>query len=294
MSAVIDLFKATSPLYGGNAAFLEDLYERYLHDPESIPPQWRQRFDAWRQAANDQPDISHAPIRDNFRRLAKEKRPGSKTTRQILSPAGAEKQAAVLRLINAHRIRGHQSADLDPLNLRDQKPAPDLLPAYHNLIEADMETVFNTGSLYGPDRMTLREIITFVTETYRGHFGAEYMHITDTREKRWIQKHIESCQARPEIDDEGKRWLLTLLTAAEGIEKFLHTKYVGQKRFSLEGAESLIPLLDELIQRGGSRGIEEFDPRRHRPYRPGIQSFPSGDHRSGNRGLGPCPPASPR
>lgn len=258
MSAIIDLFRASSPLYGGNAAFLEDLYEQYLHDPESVSAEWRQRFDTWRQAANEVVDVAHSPIKDNFKRLAKENKPASKTTQQILSPAGAEKQAAVLRLINAHRVRGHQSADLDPLNLRDKEPVPDLLPAFHNLTEADMDTVFNTGSLYCSDRMSLREIIDFVTTTYRGHIGAEYMHITDTKEKRWIQKRLETCQGIPDIDNDNKRWLLTMLTAAEGIEKFLHTKYVGQKRFSLEGGESLIPMLDDLVQHSGSRGIEEI------------------------------------
>jgi 2-oxoglutarate dehydrogenase E1 component len=163
----------------------------------------------------------------------------------------------VLRLINAYRYRGHQAANLDPLQLREPADVPDLRPDYHRLTEADMERIFNTGSLYAPDRMKLRDILEMVQEVYCRSVGSEYMHITDTREKRWIQKRLEGYRARPEIAPDGKRWLLGLLTAAEGIEKYLHTRYVGQKRFSLEGGESLIPMMDELVQRAGRHGIEE-------------------------------------
>ncbi len=257
MSALIDRFRATSPFFGGNAAFLEELYERFLHDPDSVPPTWRQRFEALTEATSETADVPHRPIQDNFRHLAREKRSRLAQPRS-LSPAGAEKQAAVLRLINAYRVRGHQCAQLDPLGSQPPERIPDLDPNYHNLSEADMDRVFHTGSLYGPDRLPLREIIGFLERVYLGSVGSEYMHITDTREKRWIQKRLEGYQAIPEIDEEGKRWLLTLLTAGESIEKYLHAKYVGQKRFSLEGGESLIPLLDELIQRAGGKGTEEI------------------------------------
>ncbi|QFY90904.1 2-oxoglutarate dehydrogenase E1 component [Magnetovirga frankeli] len=253
---LIDRFKANSALFAGNAAFLEDLYEDFLRDPETVAPEWRQRFATWRDAANDRPDAAHRLIQDNFRRLAQE-RPCPKSSPQALPPAAAEKQGAVLRLINAYRVRGHQNARLDPLALREMEQVPDLEPSYHNLTPDDMEAVFNTGSLVAPDRMPLAEIIRFLGQVYCGPVGSEYMHITDTREKRWIQKRLEGYQARPEVDENDKRWLLTLLTAAEGIEKFLHSKYVGQKRFSLEGGESLIPLLDELIQRIGAKRMEE-------------------------------------
>jgi 2-oxoglutarate dehydrogenase E1 component len=257
MSALLDLFKSSSALYGGNAAFVEDLYERYLQDPESVDAAWRRRFDDIRHAAAG--ETAHGPVRENFLRLAQERPAVRYRKTEGLSPGAAEQQAAVLRLINAYRYRGHQAADLDPLHLQEKGGGvPDLKPDYHRLTDSDMGRIFNTGSLYAPDRMQLRDILTMVTEVYCGHIGSEYMHITDTREKRWIQKRLEGYRARPEITKKGKRWLLLQLTAAEGIEKYLHTRYVGQKRFSLEGAESLIPMIDELVQRAGRHGIEEI------------------------------------
>ncbi len=257
MSALIELFRASTPLYGGNAAFVEDLYERYLQDPESVHLAWRERFDAMhREAANEVP---HGPVRQNFLRLAQESRTrATARSTERLEPAAAEKQSAVLRLINAYRFRGHQVADLDPLGLRDTPKIGDLEPAYHHLGDEDLDQVFHTGSLYAPDRMPLREILALVRQIYCGTVGSEYMHITNTQEKRWIQKRLEGYRATPELETADRRWLLTLLTAAEGIEKYLHARYVGQKRFSLEGGEALIPLLDELIQRAGRKGLKEI------------------------------------
>jgi len=257
MSAQLELFRGSSAFYGGNAAFIEDLYEQYLRDPEAIDPAWRQRFDDIRRdAANE---VAHGPVRHNFERLASESRSrATARSTERLAPAAAEKQAAVLRLVNTYRYRGHQVADLDPLALRAKPKVADLEPDYHGLEVTDEDLVFHTGSLYAPDRMTLREILALLRRIYCRAVGAEYMHITSTQEKRWVQKRMEGYQARPEIDDADRRWLLTLLTAAEGLEKYLHTAYVGQKRFSLEGAEALIPLLDELVQRAGRKGIREI------------------------------------
>jgi 2-oxoglutarate dehydrogenase E1 component len=266
MSAILELFRSSGALYGGNAAFIEDLYERYLKDPESVDLAWRERFDAMRQqAANEAPDeiapaeVAHGPVRENFLRLAQESRSRARAkSTERLEPAAAEKQSAVLRLINAYRYRGHQVADIDPIQLRDKPKIPDLDPAYHNLGPDDMDLVFHTGSLYAPDRMPLRDIIAMVEQVYCGSVGSEYMHITNTQEKRWIQKRLEGYRAVPELDNQDRRWLLSLLTAAEGIEKYLHQRYVGQKRFSLEGGEALIPLLDELVQRAGRKGQKEL------------------------------------
>ena len=262
MSTLLDLLRGSSALYGGNAAFIEDLYERYLLDPDSIDPAWRVRFDQWRQRVTPGTrtvETPHTPIRERFRQLA-ETTPtqAARSTPRCLDPVAAEKQAAVLSLINAYRYRGHQIADIDPIRLREVPHVPDLDLAYHQLRPADLDQVFHTGSLYAPDRLTLREILDIVQETYGGTVGSEYMHITSTQEKRWIQKRLEGYRARPELDSEGRRWLLTLLTAAEGLEKYLHQRYVGQKRFSLEGGEALIPLLDELVQRAGRRGMQEI------------------------------------
>jgi 2-oxoglutarate dehydrogenase E1 component len=262
MSAILELFRVSGALYGGNAAFIEDLYERWLNDPESVDLTWRERFEAMRgQAANEPPglEIPHGPVRENFARLAQESRTRARIrATEHLEPAAAEKQAAVLRLINGYRYRGHQVANTDPIRLRDQPKIPDLDPAYHNLTADDMDLVFHTGSLYAPDRMRLRDILELVKRIYCGSVGSEYMHITATQEKRWIQKRLEGYRATPELDHADRRWLLSLLTAAEGIEKYLHQRYVGQKRFSLEGGDALIPLMDELIQRAGRKGQKEI------------------------------------
>jgi 2-oxoglutarate dehydrogenase E1 component len=251
-----DKLLASSGLYGDNVGYVEGLYEQYLRDPTSVLASWRNRFDALKRSAGDTPQIPHGPIQENFVRLARES--ASTGDHECMPPVAAEKQAAVLRLINAYRVRGHQQASLDPLGLTPPVSVPDLHPIYHRLGDSDMDTVFNTGSLYAPDRMTLDEILSLVRTVYCGNLGSEYMYITDTREKRWIQKRIEGYQARPEVSHGQRLWLLTLLTAAEGIEKYLHMRYVGQKRFSLEGAESLIPLLDEVIQRAGTKGVDEI------------------------------------
>ncbi len=260
MSAVLESFWSSGALHGENAAFIEDLYERYLSDPESIDLAWRARFDAMqRPAVNAASDIPHGSVRENFKRLAQESRSRAITrSTEYLAPAAAEKQSAVLGLITGYRYRGHQVANLDPIRLRAPPDIADLDPAYHRLEPHDLDLVFHTGSLYAPDRMPLRDIIAMLDQTYCGAVGTEYMHITNTQERRWIQKRLEGYRATPELDAADRRWLLTLLTAAEGFEKYLHQRYVGQKRFSLEGGDALIPLLDELIQRAGRKGLQEI------------------------------------
>jgi len=258
MSNLLDQLRASSAFNGGSAAFVEDLYERYLHDPNSVPEVWQTRFEQLLDGApqGSTSDTPHGPIKESFARLARE-HTGGRQRGAAFCPVAAEKQAAVLRLINAYRVRGHQHASINPLGLEILEEVPDLNPAFHNLDAGDMDTIFNTGSLFTQDRMTLREILAFVQEVYGGNVGSEYMHMTDTTQKRWIQERVEGYRAHSELTEDNRRWLLTLLTAGEGIEKYLHTRYVGQKRFSLEGGESLIPLLDELIQRAGANGIRE-------------------------------------
>jgi len=257
MSEFLDRQRRSSAFFGGNAPFIEDLFESYLEDPSSVPENWRKHFDSLPPVEGvAAQDLSHRRIQQDFLRLATDaaSRIPSGTG---LSAAAAERQAKVLRLINAYRVRGHQNANLDPLNLKPQLPLPDLQPSYYGLDKEDLEAVFNTGSLFAPDQLPLKDILAQVNEAYTGNIGSEYMHITNTEEKRWIQQRLESYRGRPELDDAQRRWILHMLTAAEGIEKFMHARYVGQKRFSLEGGESLIPMLDELIQRAGRDGSKE-------------------------------------
>lgn len=266
MKGSFEKLQRHSYLGGGNAAFIEDLYEQYLRDPSAVPDNWRTYFQGLEDGSpRTVREIPHSEVREEFARLARNGRSNGNGTRARsaavgtgLSPHDAEKQAAVLRLINGWRVRGHQAADTDPLDLREPLEIPDLDPAFHHLTSADMDREFNTGSLFTADQMKLRDIIRFLKKTYGGTIGSEYMHITDTAEKRWIQEHLERTQGTPQLDPAKRKEILERLTAAEGIEKYLHSKYVGQKRFSLEGSESLIPLLDELIQRGGAQGVREM------------------------------------
>ncbi len=260
--ALFERLRSTSHLHGANAAFIEDLYETYLADPTRVDSEWRSYFHALEQQSGEGRDIPHSPIRARFARYGRENGGAPARTAPAagaaLSADAAEKQSAVLRLINSYRFRGHQAADVDPLQLRPKPPVPDLDPAFHGLTEADLDVSFNTGSLYAPAQMPLRDIIAQLKDVYAGPIGSEYMHITDTDQKRWIQERLEGTRAQPRLSAARKKEILERLTAAEGIEKYLHSKYVGQKRFSLEGGDTLIPLLHDLVQGAGREGVKEM------------------------------------
>jgi 2-oxoglutarate dehydrogenase E1 component len=249
----------SSLLDGGNVAYLEALYENWLQNPAGVAPRWRNYFDALpRVDGYAAVDVSHADIRNEFSRLTGHLR-GQRIARLTDTRLEHEnKQVRVLQLINAYRFRGHQHARTDPLQHQQPEPLPELELDYHQLSEADFDTVYHTGSLVGPREASLREILFALNRTYCETVGAEYMHISETAEKRWIQQRLEGVQSHPGLTDERRRWLLARLTAAEGIERYLHAKYVGQKRFSLEGGESLIPLVGELIDRAGGQGVREI------------------------------------
>jgi 2-oxoglutarate dehydrogenase E1 component len=245
----------SSSIQGANAPYIEAYYEQFLDDPESVEPNWRAYFRSLTQGAVVR-EVAHSEVVARFERMAREPR------RWVAAESGfdavaAEKQAGVLRLINYHRVRGHQVARLDPLGLQKAPVIPDLDPAFHGLTPADLDTVFNTGSLAAQDRLPLREIIKIVKAVYTDTIGAEYMYITETAEKRWIQKRLEAVAFEPKVSQGRKKGILKQLVAAEGMERFLHTKYVGQKRFSLEGGESLIPAMDEILNGCAARDVEE-------------------------------------
>jgi len=255
MSARMKESLSTSYLFGGNAPFIEELYEAWLENPDSVPAQWRRWFDQLQQPGVR--DVAHQPIRDAFVRLAYS-RPGGEGHAPTAAVASAErKQVSVLQLINAYRFLGLRHANVDPLKRFPKPEVPELDPAYYGLTEADMNAVFNTGSLVGPDQLPLREILRAVRETYCGSIGIEYMYMSDVAQKRWIQARFETIRSAPSFPPDQKRHILERVTAAETLEKYLHTRYVGQKRFSLEGGDSLIPLLDSLLQRAGEKGIQE-------------------------------------
>jgi len=243
----------SSYLFGGNAPFIEDLYETYLHNPEAVTPEWRQFFDQMQRSPGAR-DVAHAPIVESFVQRARVAAP-----RAAISSARLDrKQLSVIQLVAEYRFRGVLLAQLDPLKRRERPHIAGLDPAFYDLTEADMDTVFNTGSLIGPEQATLREIIKALQETYCGTLGVEYMYISSRVEKGWIQERLEPTRANPSYSADYKRHILERLTAAEGLERHLHTRYVGQKRFSLEGSDTLIPMLDSLLQRAGDAGVQEL------------------------------------
>lgn len=243
----------TSHVSGGSSGYVDQLYESYLRDPNSVPEQWHNYFSALPEVSGQKADISHVEIRDYFLKRAREHRPAVSADSQQF-----RKQAHVLQLINAFRSHGHHQANLDPLGLTERKHIPDLQLVHHQLSEADFSTVFSSESPLTKNGATLKEIYQGLKRTYCDTLGIEYTHITDEEQTRWLQERIESVYSHPTYDAQKKKHILAKLTAAEGLERYLHTKYVGQKRFSLEGGDSLIPLLDELIYRSGAQGCKEL------------------------------------
>ncbi|GGO80991.1 2-oxoglutarate dehydrogenase subunit E1 [Marinobacterium nitratireducens] len=246
-------------LYGGNLSYVEQLYETYLMDPNAVPEEWRDEFDRLPKVGEQiSQDIPHSTIREHFRYLSKNQNRSRPVEVSSVSSEHEKKQVLVLRMINAYRVRGHQVADIDPLNLLKREPVPDLDLRFHGLSEADNDTVFQLGSLFfGPEEAPLKEIVEDLKQTYCSTVGAEYMHIVDTQEKRWLQSRLEPVRCHPVLGAEERSHILERLTAAEGLEKYLGSRYAGAKRFGLEGGESLIPLMDELIQRAGRDGARE-------------------------------------
>ena len=244
----------SSYLAGANQSYIEQLYEDYLTDPASIDTSWQTLFQQM-VATGVKPDQLHSQTRDYFRRLAKD---SSRYTSSIHDPDSDAKQVKVLQLINAFRFRGHQHANLDPLDLWKQEAVPDLDLAYHNLTEADLDDTFNVGSFaIGKETMKLRDLYAALRQTYCGPIGAEYMHITNTEEKRWIQQRIESVVGQPSFSVDERKRFLKELTAAEGLERYLGAKFPGAKRFSLEGGDALIPMLKEIVRHAGKNGTRE-------------------------------------
>ncbi len=251
---------SSSWLYSGNAWFIEDLYESFLNDPDSVNGEWRQYFQSLQSdKSQTSKDIAHSGIQQAFLNLAKTRTASAPVQTSNTATDDFQKQVSVLQLINAHRFLGHRQADLDPLKQYARPDVSELDPEHHGLTEADLDKTFNTGSLqHSSTQAPLREIIRIIKTTYCRTIGAEYMHINETEQKRWIQQRLESCCATPEFSKEKRIRVLERTIAANALEEYLHTKYVGQKRFSLEGGETLIPLLDEIVQSSGETKIKEI------------------------------------
>ncbi|MEG0054136.1 MAG: 2-oxoglutarate dehydrogenase E1 component, partial [Comamonas sp.] len=260
-STVYKAYQGNTYLFGGNAPYVEEMYESYLSNPGSVPDSWREYFDALQHVpavdGTDSKDIPHLPVINAFAERAKQG--GTKVV--VASGADSElgrKRTAVQQLIAAYRNVGQRYADLDPLKRTERPEIPELEPSFYGFTDADQEVVFNTSNtFFGKETMTLRELLNALRETYCGTLGAEYMYATDQNQKRWWQQKLETIRSKPAFNADEKKRILDRLTAAEGLERYLHTKYVGQKRFSLEGGESFIAAMDELINSASAKGVQE-------------------------------------
>ncbi len=250
MDSLIKQFKQTSQLAGGNAAFIEDLYEQYLVDPDSVPTTWKSYFDGLK--GREAGDVPHSAVMARVQAAARAGHGAGGVDEEA-----ARKQAAVGKLVTAFRSRGHLVASLDPLGMAQKQDAPDLDLPFHGLSPADLDLEFGATTFFGTDRFKLRDLLARLKATYCGSIGAEFMHISDANQRRWMQQRLEGAAGKYGFAPVDKKRLLERLTAAEGLERYLHTKYVGQKRFSLEGGDSLIPLMDVLVRRSGADGVKD-------------------------------------
>ncbi|MEZ5550467.1 MAG: 2-oxoglutarate dehydrogenase E1 component [Pseudomonadales bacterium] len=256
----LERMQRSSHLDGNNLAYVEGLYESFLEDPNSVGEQWRSYFEQLpRVEGAIQADIPHSTVVQHFERLGRNRlkaRPERESTH--VQNAHERKQMRVQDLVAAYRHRGHKKAAIDPLGLMERPPTPILDLAYHHLSPADLEETFHTGTFhYGQGAVKLRELVGALEQTYSSSIGFEYMHIVDASEQLWVQQRIESVRAHPQYSNAQKLSILERLTAAEGLEKYLHGRYPGTKRFGLEGGESFIPMMHEMLQRLGSHGVIE-------------------------------------
>lgn len=241
---------ASSYLSGGSMAYVDSLYEDYLTDPNSVPEDWRQIFTALPKVNGNAKDVSHRDIREYFLQNA-DKKP------MQVAPSADSKQFQVANLINAYRSLGHLAANLDPLEMINRDPVPSLNLAYHDLTEADKNTLFFAGTSFNGPEMSLSNIYQALRDTYCGSIGIEYMHIFNNEETLWLQHKMESVRGREKFSATKKQEILKDLIAADGLERYLGTRYVGQKRFSLEGGDSLIPMMKEIITKAGEHSVKE-------------------------------------
>ena len=246
-------------LFSVDSVYLEALHAQYLKQPETIAPQWAAYF----SELDDASDSAH----NSHQAMLEKMRPVPCAQEQFADDVSAPAKSAqydiefpsrAMYMIQAYRMHGHLHAELDPLKLNPRPASPELDLAYYGLTDADLEGVFPTGDLTGDSPMPLKNIIALLQQTYCGHIGPEFMHITNSARRHWIQSRLERIRSKPSYDSDARRHIFGRVMHAEEFERFLHTRYVGQKRFSLEGGESLIPMLDTLIQHAGSNHAKEI------------------------------------
>lgn len=252
----------SSLLNAENAAYLEQIYESYLKDPSTVPVNWRLFFAQTLPSESRGPEAIHSLIRTEFERLSRQAKKSRRSDPNDVSIKAAllheRKQTNVHALIEAYRLLGHLHADIDPLQKREKPLVPELMLPFNHLSSEDLQAVFDAGSIPGAQQRTLKKIIEDLQSIYCGKIASEFMHIPDSPERVWVQTRVENILKKPEFSADQKRHILKRLTAAEGLEKYLAAKYPGAKRFSLEGADTLIVALDELIQKASCFTAKEI------------------------------------
>jgi 2-oxoglutarate dehydrogenase E1 component len=249
-------------LASANGPFIEELYQHYLEDPRSVDAEWARFFEDLRdEAAEVLKNLKGASWAPRQTKVISNGNGAREATR--VEPAAANLRAATfdsvqaLTLIRSHRVRGHLYCKLDPLGLEKPRPHSELDPVSYGFTENDFDREIYVHGQLGFEKVTLRKLVSALRKTYCDTIGVEYMHITSSEEKRWIQDRIEAIHNRTEFTERGKRAILERLTDAEAFEGFLHVKYPGTKRFGLDGGEALIPALEQILKRGSQLGIEE-------------------------------------
>ena len=264
--------ESSAALMGPNGALLLEQFARYQADPSHVAPEWRAVFEDLDATAHDllasavgaaapasapaKPSAAARPNGESMAAVAFSYSGGAEIDASHVRQATLDSIRALM-MVRAYRVRGHLEADLDPLGLAPKVPHPELDPRSYGFTEADMDRPIFINNVLGRETATLREIVQICRDTYCGKIGVEFMHIQDPDQKRWIQERIENVKNRTEFTIPGKRAILERLTAAETFEQFLDKKYTGTKRFGLDGGESMIPALEQILKRGGQLGLKE-------------------------------------
>jgi 2-oxoglutarate dehydrogenase E1 component len=252
------VFARTSFLDGANATYLAELYARYEQDPTSLDPEWQSFFASLGDDAADVLADARGPSWGD----GKPGRPAAQATRGALTRQQALDAArdtlGARMLIRAYRTRGHLIAKLDPLELVSRREHPELKPKTYGFTKDDYDRPIYIGGAFGYEFATLRQVLDILKRTYAGPIGFEYMHISDPEQRAWIQERIEGADKEVRFTEQGKRAILAKLIEAEGSERFLNVKYTGTKRFGLDGGESMVPALEQIIKRGGQLGVREI------------------------------------
>jgi 2-oxoglutarate dehydrogenase E1 component len=251
MSLSMGEFWESSHISGGHSAYLENMYELYLENPDQLSSEWVVFFDNLEPKGINGNRVSHKQIVDEFKNLSR--------SANLSGNIPDARQSKVIRLIQSYRNRGHQKANLDPLGIMDRSEIEDLDLDFHGLSKEDLNDEFYTDTLLiGKEKATLKEIIDSLKVIYCGNIGIEYNHIMDSYERRWFQKKFESKLGKYSFSTDDKLHIYERLNSAEGLAKYLAAKYPGMKRFGIDGAESLIPLVDAVIQNCGELGANQI------------------------------------